>query len=475
VYQESQEDPLNPERGFYIPSGTKTSHFRGLDANALKAFRSTPRQLGKSSYAVTTSLLYRDYELDSFRDQALSPAFLDSLQKDFDAVREAGLKMILRFAYTNSSHSGDCKDGEHICPPYGDASPAIVLQHIAQLQLLLQKNADIIAVLQEGFIGIWGENYYSDYFGDASGNGPGTITDSSWRLRNRVLSALLQALPASRMIQVRTPQIKQKYVYGPHAGTQSLPLDAKEALISSDKARIGFHNDCFLSSPDDYGTYADLGSSVQIRQPALAALRKYIEADTKYTVTGGETCDDAFSPQNDCAPAGYAEQEMRRMHYSFLNAAYNNKVNNDWDSAGCLYNIRRQLGYRFVLRSAVLPVQVKKATGFIFNCRLENLGYASLYNPRTAFIVLRNTSNKKEFVLPLKNNPRLWYSGTHQITERLLLPANLPAGSYQVFLSLPDQAAAIAQRPEYAIQFCNAGGWEPATGYNDLHHQLLVK
>ena len=167
-------------------------------------------------------------------------------------------------------------------------------------------------MLQEGFIGIWGENYYTDYFGDASGNGPGTITDSSWLLRNRVLSALLQALPASRMVQVRTPQIKQKYVYGPHAGTAVLPLNETEAFTVSHKARIGFHNDCFLSSPDDYGTYMDLGSSVQIRQPALAALRKYIETDSKYTITGGETCDDAFSPQNDCAPAGFVEQEMRR-------------------------------------------------------------------------------------------------------------------------------------------------------------------
>ena len=475
LYQESQLDVLNPERGFYIPSGTKASHFTPLDVNVLKSFRSSPRQLSKASYAVTVSLLYRGYELDIFRTQPLSAAFLDSLQKDFDVVREAGLKLVLRFAYTNASHSGDCKDAEHICPLYGDAVPGIVLQHIQQLRPLLQKNADVIAVLQEGFIGIWGENYYTDYFGDASGNGPGRILDSSWQQRNTVLSALLQALPGNRMIQVRTPQIKQKYVYGPAAATDVLPLTAAEAFTGAGKARIGFHNDCFLASADDYGTYEDLGSSSQPRQPALQALRKYIAADTKYTVVGGETCDDAFSPQNDCAPAGYAEEEMRRMHYSFLNAAYNNNVNNDWDSAGCLYNIRRQLGYRFVLRSALLPSTLQKGKSFLFNISLENLGYASLYNPRSVMLVLRNSSTKKEIAIPLKVNPLSWSSGAHQVQERVVLPAAVLPGDYQLFLYLPDQSGSIARRPEYAIQFCNKGVWEATTGYNDLQQRVRVR
>ncbi len=475
LYQESQQDVLNPERGFYLPKDTKSSHFTGLNVNRLKELRSSPQQPGKASYAVAVSLLYRAYELDSFRQQPIAPAFLDSLQKDFDAVRDAGLKMILRFAYINKSHSGDCKDAEHICPPYGDATPETVLQHIQQLKPLLQKNADVIAVLQEGFIGIWGENYYSDYFGDGSGNGPGRILDSSWQLRNTVLRALLYALPGNRMIQVRTPQIKQKYVYGPAAATNVLPLTAAEAFTGAGKARIGFHNDCFLASADDYGTYEDLGSSSQPRQPALQALRNYIAADTKYTVVGGETCDDAFSPQNDCAPAGYAEEEMRRMHYSFLNAAYNNSVNNDWDSAGCLYNIRRQLGYRFVLRSALLPASLQKGKSFLLDCQLENLGYASLYNPRTAMLVLRNRNTKKEITIPLKTNPLTWSSGPHHIMERVVLPASVVTGDYQMFLSLPDQSGSIARRPEYAVQFCNTGVWEERTGYNDLKHWVSVR
>jgi hypothetical protein len=63
---------------------------------------------------------------------------------------------------------------------YVHAPKKIVLQHITQLAPVFKKNADVIAVLQEGFIGIWGENYYTDYFGDASDNGVKRIMDSSW-------------------------------------------------------------------------------------------------------------------------------------------------------------------------------------------------------------------------------------------------------------------------------------------------------
>jgi hypothetical protein len=475
VYKESQEDMVNPERGFYIPIGTKASHFVLLNAAQLKLYRYTPQHPSKASYSVNVSLLYRSYELDTFKNKPLSASFLTNLQKDFDAVREAGLKIILRFAYTNTAKTGDCPDQYKICPPYGDAPRNVVLNHIAQLTPLLRNNADVIAVLQEGFIGIWGENYFTDYFGDASTNSTGKVADSSWLQRNGLLKALLDALPKSRMVQVRTPQIKQKSVYGPGATVNSLPLTLTDAYKKSDKARIGFHNDCFLSSPDDYGTYYDYGSSSQPRKPATEILRKYIEADTKFTVVGGETCDDSFSPQNDCAPAGHAEEEMQQMHYSYLNAAYNNDVNNDWDSSGCLPGIKRKLGYRFVLRKSVLPYQLTKTGSMAIEFTVENIGYASPYNPRPVKIILRNTATHKEYAVTLKANPQYWFTGIHQIKETINLPAGMVTGSYQLFIYLPDEAVLLSNRPEYSIRLANEDLWEEMTGYNNLQHSIKLK
>lgn len=474
-YGISDSDFTNPERGFYIPGGTSAGNFELLNADQLRNYRLSPYKAGKASYLVKASLIYRGYELDIFKDKPLSNEFLNNLQKDFDAVKEAGCKMILRFAYTNTAKGGDCRDEYKICPPYGDAPVAITLHHIQQLKPLLQKNAAVIAVLQEGFIGIWGENYFTDYFGDASMNGVGIIPDSSWLQRNRLLKALLDALPASRMVQVRTPQIKQKYVYGPSAPVTSGPLTIKEAFGNADKARIGFHNDCFLSTPDDYGTFYDYGSSTQTRQPANNVLRNYIEGDTKFTAVGGETCDDAFSPQNNCAPAGYAEAEMRRMHYSFLNAAYNTDVNNDWDSSGCMNNIKKKLGYRLLLHSATFPVQAKRGQLLKISMQMENAGYASPFNPRPVQLVLRNMHTRAEYTCNVNADVRYWFTGKISINAPVQLPQHIPAGSYRLFLYLPDADPELAKRPEYAIRLANVGMWQESTGYNNLYHTLIIK
>lgn len=475
MYAASGDDMVNPERGFYIPLGTSSSRFVPLQAESLRVFRQQPQQVGKASYRVQVSLLYRGYELDSFRDKPLSQPFLTALQADFDAVRQAGLKMILRFAYTNTAKGGNCNDEYKICPPYGDAPPVVVFRHIEQLKPLLQENADVIAVMQEGFIGIWGENYFTDYFGDASTNGAGRVLDSGWALRNELLKRLLDALPQNRMVQVRTPQIKQKFVYGPSAPAESNPLNEEEASKNQNAARIGFHNDCFLASPDDYGTFYDYGSSTQPRRAANETLRRYFEADSKYTVVSGETCDDAFSPQNDCAPAGKAEAEMKAMHYTYLNAAYNNDVNNDWDSAGCLYNIRRHLGYRLVLQWAKLPLQAKKGAPFSLQMAIDNLGYAAPFNPRSVYLVLRNTETQAETKLALQADVRKWHSGSHRLREKVLLPASLPSGKYELFLSLPDADEQLVKRPEYSIMLANKSIWEATTGYNKLLHTLTIQ
>jgi hypothetical protein len=474
TYKASRQDFPNPERGFYIPEGTNASNFKPLDAATLKKTFAGPQKHGKATYAIYSTLLMREYTLDIFRDQPLSQDFLDHVDQDLTAVRNAGLKVILRFAYTNTAKTGTCPDQYKICPPYGDAPKAIVLQHIRQLAPLFRKHDAVIAVVQEGFIGIWGENFYTDYFGDPGGNGPGRMFDSSWRDRGEVLHALLAAVPEDRMIQVRTPQIKQKFVYGPEAAVESKPLSPEVAFTGAEAARIGFHNDCFLSGPDDYGTYYDYGSTNTPQKPANDVLRKYVEDDSRYLPVGGETCDDAYSPQNDCSPTGHAEQEMAGMHFSFLNTAYNNDVNNDWDSLGCISSIRQRLGYRFVVSETRMPSHAAAGQPLSFVIHLRNTGYASPYNPRTVFLVLRNHSSGAEYTLPCQADPRKWYSGKTDWKESLQLPADMPDGTYDCYLALPDKDPSLSKRPEYSIRLANEDTWEPSTGYNNLHCAIIV-
>ena len=467
IFTEDHSEFANPERGFYIPLSTKASNFTPLDVDKLREYLTTPHAPGRASYQVLASLIYRGYELDSFLEKPLSEDFLEKLEKDFSIIRLAGLKMILRFSYTNESHSGNCPDENKICPPYGDATKEVVFNHVEQLKPLLQKNADVIAVLQEGFIGIWGENYYTDHWGDASQNGVGKMTDSGWIKRNELLRRLLQALPESRMIQVRTPQIKQKLLFGPSADVNSSSLDEKEAYSGSDGARLGFHNDCFLSSADDYGTFYDYGSSSQPRSPALEVLRNYISQDTKYTAVGGETCDDAFSPQNDCEPLGHAETEMRKMHYSYLNAAYNNAVNNDWDSLGCMQSIKEKLGYRFVLEKASTK-WIKKRKNLRVKIDLRNDGYASPYNARPVELVLRNKSTKEITIFPFDTQIQKWFSGKVHLEQGFSVGNQITSGDYELLLNLPDASNTLRENPAYSVRFANKDCWEVTTGYNNL-------
>ena len=474
-YKEDTTDFPNPERGFYIPIGTRAGNFKSLDAASLATLFHVEHKQGRARYTIHSTLLMREYTLDTFKSQPLSKAFLDLLDQDLTIARDAGIKLILRFAYIDKTKTGDCPDVYKICPPYGDAPKAIVLQHIAQLAPILQKNADVIAVLQEGFIGIWGENFYTDYFGDPGKNGPGRIMDSNWNDRNEVLDALLKALPADRMIQVRTPQIKQKAVYGPDAGTDSRPLTQTQAYTGALAARIGFHNDCFLAGPDDYGTYYDYGSSNHPQKEANGPLRQYLQQDSRFVPVGGETCDDAFSPQNDCAPAGHAEQEMAAMHYSFLNSGYNNDVNNDWGSLGCMSSIRRRLGYRFILQSGSFPAKAAAGKPFAFTIKLRNAGFAAPYNPRPATLIFRNKGTGREFPVATPADARIWFPGEHTWTESLTLPGDLPPGQYQLLLSFPDKYPSIAANPQYHIRLANENAWEPTTGYNRLGITVSVQ
>lgn len=275
-YKESKEDFPNPERGFYRTTEAKASNYVSLSPEQLKAFRS-PQVLKGAAYKVAATLLYRGFLLDSFVHAPIAAWYLEKMKQDFATVRAAGMKMIVRFAYTNTTKSGTCGDEYKICPPYGDAPKEIVLKHIEQLAPILRENADVIAVVQMGFIGIWGENYFTDYFGDASINELARVMDSSWLDRNAVLKKLLDALPKDRMVQVRTPQIKQRFVYGPKGPTGSASLTASEAFSTADKARVGLHNDCFLASADDYGTFYDYGNSATPRgpKPLLQNLLRY--------------------------------------------------------------------------------------------------------------------------------------------------------------------------------------------------------
>jgi hypothetical protein len=404
----------NPERGFYKYSSCNLGSGTGfLSLSTLKAYRNN-----------NISLIFRYFYLKNFKNAPLTQQALNDFDKDMETIRQSGMKCVLRFAYSESEKEPD-------------APLNTILEHLDQLKPYLEKNADVIAVLQAGFIGSWGEWYYTTNGLNNSGS------------RYMVLNKLLESLPASRMVQVRTPQYKREFLQ------RSTALTQEEAFSGQKVARIGFHNDCFLASPTDYGTYGNVEVD-----------KAYLNKDCLYLPVGGETCPpDGVS----AADATKAQNDMRYLRWSFLNEDYYRGVNDQWITQGGMNNIIRELGYRIQLLSAEYSAKVAPGDSFSARIILKNLGYASMYNPRLVELVLKNQASGEVYKVRLEVEPRLWKPLVENAIEAEVgIPQDMPKGDYELYLNLPDPEEKLYSIPAYSVRLANKDVWEVNTGYNKL-------
>lgn len=355
------------------------------------------------------SLVYSYVRLDDYREQPISESLLADVQAGLDAAREAGIKVVLRFAYNEG--------------PYPDSEPDAplewVYQHIDQVSELLTANEDVLAVVQAGFIGAWGEWH--------------TSTNNLLDHKQEILTALLTAMPATRMTQIRYPVYKQE-MFG-------APLAANEAYSGSARARVGHHNDCFLASDTDFGTYPE----GQIEQ-----WKQFVEDDTHFLVMGGETCN-PNPPRSECDTALL---EFSRFHYSFINIDFHPEVVAAWQQDGCYGEIYNRLGYRFELTAVERAVQARPGGHHRLVIELDNTGWAAPFNPRALEVVLSGPGGSWRADIDI--DPRTWTAGQHHvIAGTLYLPTEAVAGSYSLALALPDPTPSLRDRSEYAIAFTN--------------------
>lgn len=433
-YIPSDKAIANPERGLYKHTATSTKIYTALDATTLQQYKS---DLG-------ISLIYRNFQLNSFIYRNISADYLMRMQQDFQVIRESGMKVIVRFSYSESERIRQ-----------RDASKLMMLRHIQQLKPILQANSDVIAVVQTGFIGSWGEWYYTSQ-ADFGGWGydEKAMTPDQLANRKEIVTALLDALPANRMLQLRNIDSKQNFF--------SLePLQYSKAHNQSAVARVGFHNDCFLANATDTGTYTN-----PVEQ------RKYLAEESKFVPVGGETCA-LNAPRTDCSSAML---EMKEFHWSYLNLDYYPEVINGFRTNDCLSDIEKKLGYRFSLQSALLPKSIGLMDYLPVSITLQNMGFAAPYNPRKVYVVLRNSVDGNEIKLPLKTDIRYWFgSSIFTLNENIKLPEKTPTGKYSMYLYFPDEAPSLASNPAYAIQLANSQIWDANTGYNSLNHVIHIQ
>ena len=426
-YKPTDENFANPERGFYQAGEVFTADGKGMSASSMKA----ARLQGRSLYLL-------QFFLTDFVTTDISEEYLQTIRARFESLRSGGMKCILRFSYSNGDSVND--------KPW-DATPEIVHRHIEQVKPLIQEYYDVIMVVQAGFIGSWGEWYYTDNFKDAKGN---LILSSCKDL----VEALLDAVPADRQIELRTPGYKMS-MYGYSLADT---LTRAEAHQHTPKARLAGHNDCYLSSANDVGTFNNSND------------RKYWAAETMYTIMGGESC----ALTNYCKCVGTdkyngALKDLAIQHFTYLNLGYHQKVIARWREEGCLEEIKRRLGYRLVLDEGTFTYKAEAGKSFKIEFSLHNEGFSPVQNPRDAELVLADASGKVVGTWPIESDPRYWMPGQKTtVSQTVTLPSGI-SGSMSLYLNLPDPCETLHDNPMFSIRLANEDTWNEETGYNLLH------
>ena len=369
-------------------------------------------------------------------------------------------KIVPRFTY--SFPCVDALEPGASCGPetWGDTDAPIarVLAHIDQLAPVLHANADVIAFMEMGFVGGWGEWHDST-------NGLLATAYTANVNSAAIVAGVLSALPVRRMVNIALWHQKQA-ITGIAA-----PLTAAEAFTGTPQARIGHQDDCFLANATNGNTYQNHYTGSRDPEPA----RQYLSAENRYVPQDGETC--SFSAQAlpfvQCANA---IAELARIHWSTMNIEYQPQVIDLWRQQGCLVDIARRLGYRFRLIGAELPTTAARGSPLAFRLGIVNDGFAAPYNPRAVELVLRHGVTRLETRVPVSADPRFWGAGETQVLSlSAAIPGDLAPGTYDVLLNLPDPEPTLRARPDYSIRLANEGTWEPSTGYNRLNVAVTIE
>lgn len=248
----------NPEKGSYgaceLTHASKDYSDYGLD---------TGEDSYGDAYRYEYTLCYGKIVLSSFLTSPIDSSTLALIDQHLWELKVAGVKPIVRIMYSTD-----------IGEP--DTTLDWVETHLQQLQPVFEKHSDIIAWFQGGIIGAWGEWHSSSSGLDTTANKVAVY---------ELLHTYLPATPACLKIQVRYPMIMSSLVPTLVATYD----DAFNDTTCTKAQRLGFHNDCWMSSWHDTGTYKYDNA---YNQAAREYWLPYLENVTRYSPYGGETCID---------------------------------------------------------------------------------------------------------------------------------------------------------------------------------------
>lgn len=389
-----------------------------------------------------------DYDLDD--------TFFRAWDKTLQNCYNNGCMVALRFRYDDEG-----KDNPE------PASFEQVLHHIEQLKNsgLFEKYSDIIAFVECGFVGKWGEMHGGKY--------------TSVQHKAQVLEALLQAVPAPIPVTVRTPDIFAEW-----AGITRAELSDRELIdslseskytsdIQKNKDRIGLFDDGYMGSNSDLGTYAN--REIETNWLSVQTLTSYFGGEFSGNIDFAKQYD-TYLPENSIP-------EMYKTHLSYINSNIfnlykdytfsteydiNNSNNSAYYGQTVFQFIRDHIGYRFVIRDSKLTETVGQGEDIQVNFKVENTGFANVIPQVQSYVLLEKDGIFTYAAADI--DCRQWLSCTEtENTLNITLPDCLPAGNWNIYLKLSmGTPIDILNMNSRSIRFANDDVWNPSLGANRL-------
>lgn len=458
-YAESTQEIVNPERGFYKPI-SKQFAVSGNTPISQSYFNQYVSQYG---------LFHLRFGLEAFSigaggsDAPLSQDMLNALDATFDNLRNAGGTAIIRFSY---NLYGLTQNGKYI---EAEPSMSLIEQHISQLGAVIEDNIDVIAAVETGMFGPWGEQHSTIRATESPNN------------YYRLVEAWLDAVPPSRTISVRRPRYyvywsSIKYDNGLTLGT----IHNDITQPGTDEYRVGVYNDGYLGSSSDLGTFSD-----RTKETA------WLSNQAVHTFYGGEVVADSqtggIGSYNNI---DYINYEGFITHTTYLNKEWNyTKVISSWENttytgddpvyknitSGYTY-VSNHLGYRFVLRESLLYDEVEQGGTLSLQGKVENVGFGNVINEKKEEIII--TDGTHTYKTECDIDVREWDSqAISDYSLTINLPSSLPIGNYDVYLKISELYEQLQDTAFRTIRFANddADIWNESLGANYLGSFAIVE
>ena len=411
-YEESIEEISNPDQGFYRPVYVKINE-NGAMYN--KDVINSQTQL----YHLRCDISAFSAAANNVADKPLTDNALKGLDALLSCLKENDKNAIVRFAY-DPGYNGSA-----------DKEPAldVMLGHVESVCSVLNRYVYTVTAIETGLIGPWGEMHTS-----AVAN-PEHITP--------LINAFL-TVASEIPVLVRTPEMIYNYINVSDDKVEEISISPDEKAY-----RLGLYNDGYLGSESDLGTYLNRERDIN-----------FLSAQNAHLPFGGEVTvpDSPLHNIEKCLP------EMNKIHLSYLNVEWDNRVINKWKNSyyteACglekqyygktaFTYIQNRLGYRLVLKNSVFTYS---ASSEKLNVRLtlQNAGFGNLNRNKRAKLIFTDSTGAAVYIADY---------GEIAVKDELEFNAQpgLESGKYDVYLRIYGEE--LQSAPLYCVKFANDGLW----------------